>query len=67
MVAYAERKPLLLIKKLGAMILLVLGILLTATGVYGEGSSLTTIGVLLLVAGAILLALKIARRNQGLS
>jgi hypothetical protein len=64
MVAYAEQKPLLLIKKLGAMIFLVLGILLTATGMYGEAPSLTTLGILLLVAGAILLVLKIARRNQ---
>jgi hypothetical protein len=65
MVAYAEQKPLLLIKKLGAMILLVLGILLTATGIYGEAPSLMTIGILLLIAGAILLVLKIIRRNQG--
>ena len=64
MVAHAEQRPLFLIKKLGAMIFLVLGMLLTATGVYSEGSSLTTIGVLLLVVGAILLVLKIARRNQ---
>jgi hypothetical protein len=65
MVAYVEQKPLLLIKKLGAMILLVLGILLTATGIYGEAPSLMTIGILLLIAGAILLVLKIMRRNQG--
>jgi hypothetical protein len=65
MAAYADDKPVLLIKKFGAVAALVLGLLLTATGLSGDYNALTTIGVLLLAVGAILLVLKIMRRNQG--
>jgi hypothetical protein len=61
MAAYADDKPVLLIKKFGAVAALVLGLLLTATGLSGDYGALTTIGVLLLAVGAIL----IMRRNQG--
>ena len=65
MTAYAGDKPVFLLKKFGAVISLVLGLLLTATGLSNDYRGLTAIGVLLLVIGAILLVLKIARRNQG--
>jgi hypothetical protein len=65
MATYADDKPVLLVKKFGAVACLVLGLLLTATGLSGDYRMLTTIGALLLVAGAILLVLKIVRRNQG--
>jgi hypothetical protein len=64
MAAYADDKPVLLIKKFGAVASLVLGLLLTATGLNGGYPALTTIGALLLAVGAILLVLKILRRNQ---
>jgi uncharacterized membrane protein len=64
MTAYAGDKPVFLLKKFGAAISLVLGLLLTATGLSNDYRVLTTIGVLLLVVGAILLVLKIVRRNQ---
>ena len=65
MAANTGQDPVLLMKKLGGMFALVLGAVLTAAG-YGAGSSETTVvGVVLLVVGAVLLALKIMRRNQG--
>jgi hypothetical protein len=65
MAAHADDKPVLLIKKFGAVASLVLGLLLTATGLSGEYPTLTMVGVLLLALGAILLVLKILRRNRG--
>ena len=62
--AIAAERPVFLIKKLGGVILLVLGLLLTALGMSNDSSGLTTIGIIALVAGAIFLALKIVRRNQ---
>jgi branched-subunit amino acid transport protein AzlD len=62
--ALASESPILLIKKLGGVLLLLLGLLLTALGFNSESTGLTTIGILSLVAGAIFLALKIVRRNQ---
>jgi branched-subunit amino acid transport protein AzlD len=63
--ALASESPILLIKKLGGVLLLLFGLLLTALGFNSESTGLTTIGILSLAAGAILLALKIMRRNQG--
>ena len=62
--AIAAERPVLLIKKLGGILLLFFGLLLTALGMSSDLSWLTTIGVVLLVAGAIFLVLKIVRRNQ---
>jgi uncharacterized membrane protein HdeD (DUF308 family) len=62
--ALAGERPILLIKKLGGVLLLVFGLLLTALGFNSESTGLTAIGILLLAAGAILLVLKIIRRNQ---
>lgn len=65
MAATTSMKPVLLMKKLGGMISLILGTVLTALGYSIESTATTLIGVVLLVAGAIVLALKIIRRNQG--
>jgi Flp pilus assembly protein TadB len=65
MVAHAGEGPLFLAKKLGGLLLIIVGCLLTAAGVNLASTGLTVVGVLLLIAGAILLVLKILRRNEG--
>ena len=58
-------KPVLLIRKLGGVLLLICGMALTALA-YSEGSAgLIAFGILLVVAGGVLMVLKIARRKQG--
>jgi len=64
MVARADEGPVLLLKKMGGLLSIILGCLFTAVGVTFESASITTIGVLFLVLGAILLTLKIIRRNR---
>ena len=64
MVAQTSDGRILLAKKLGGLIAIILGCLLTAVGVTFEYSGTTFVGVLLLVLGAVLLVLKIMRRNQ---
>ncbi|QOZ38015.1 hypothetical protein XH92_20970 [Bradyrhizobium sp. CCBAU 53421] len=64
MVARASDGQFLLVKKLGGLLAIVLGCLLTAVGVTFESTSTSVVGVLLLVLGAVLLTLKIMRRNQ---
>jgi len=64
MVARASDGQLLLVKKLGGLIAIVVGCLLTAVGVTFESTSTIVVGVLFLVLGAVLLTLKIMRRNQ---
>jgi hypothetical protein len=66
MVAQTSDGPVLLVKKLGGLFAIILGCLLTAVGVTFESSGTTVVGVLLLALGAVLLVLKIIRRNQGL-
>jgi hypothetical protein len=53
------------VKKLGGLIAIIIGCLLTAIGAAYESASTTTVGVAFLVLGAVLLVLKIIRRNQG--
>jgi hypothetical protein len=65
MAPYAGEKPILLIKKLGGILLLFVGLLLTAVGFSNGSTGLAVVGILALAAGLILLALKIVRRNQG--
>jgi hypothetical protein len=65
MVAHAGEGPILLAKKLGGLFLVILGCILTASGVSLPSTTLTTLGALLLIAGGILLVLKIMRRNAG--
>ena len=65
MVAHAGEGPILLAKKLGGLLLVILGCILMASGVSLPSTTLTTLGALLLIAGGILLVLKIMRRNAG--
>ena len=65
MVANAGQGPILLMKKLSGMFSLVLGGVLTAYGYSVESTGTVIVGVALLALGAILLALKIIRRNRG--
>jgi len=65
MVASTSDGHFLLVKKLGGVFAIIIGCLLTAVGVTFEYSSTTIIGVAFLVLGAVLLTLKIIRRNQG--
>ena len=65
MVARAGEGYLLLGKKLYGLLLIILGFMLTATGIYSTSMGLAALGILSLIAGLILLALKIVRRNEG--
>ncbi|CAN7357526.1 hypothetical protein LJR220_003181 [Bradyrhizobium sp. LjRoot220] len=62
--AIAVEGPILLVKKLGGVLLLLFGLLMTALGLSSDSGWLTAMGIVLLVAGAVFLALKIIRRNQ---
>ena len=64
MVASASDGHVLLVKKLGGLFSVIIGCLLTAVGVTFESTGTTVVGVLLLALGAVLLTLKIIRRNQ---
>ena len=55
----------LLVKKSAAVLLLLLGILLTVVGLREESSPAIAVGCLSLLGGALLLVFKIVRRNQG--
>jgi hypothetical protein len=64
MTEFSNSKPTMPIKKLGAMLFLILGALLTATG-YAIGPNwLGVLGIALLAVGVVLLILKIVRRNE---
>jgi hypothetical protein len=63
--AQAGEGPVFLVKKLGGLVLTVLGCLLTAEGFHLGSAGLTALGVLFLAVGVILLVLKIVRRNRG--
>lgn len=67
MVAQASDGPILLGKKLGGLFAIIIGCILTALGLTFESSGTTTIGVIFLALGAVLLVLKIVRRNEGSS
>ncbi|MDQ8732607.1 hypothetical protein [Bradyrhizobium sp. LHD-71] len=65
MAVYAEHTPIFLIKKFAAVIFLLLGLLITATGFANQSTSLAVIGALMLSIGVLLLVLKVVRRNRG--
>jgi hypothetical protein len=67
MVAQTSDGHVLLLKKLGGLITVIAGCLLTAVGVTFESGGTTFFGVLFLVLGIGLLVLKIIRRNEGSS
>lgn len=64
MVANASDGHVLLAKKLGGLFSIIIGCLLTAVGVTFESTSTIVVGVLFLALGAVLLTLKIIRRNR---
>lgn len=64
MVAQTSEGHLFLVKKLGGLFSIMIGCLLTAVGVTFESTGTIVVGVLFLVLGAVLLVLKIMRRNQ---
>ena len=64
MVASASDGHILLIKKLGGLFSVIIGCLLTGVGVTFGSTSTIVVGVLFLALGAVLLTLKIIRRNQ---
>jgi len=64
MVARAGEDYVLLGKKLYGLYLIILGFVLMAVGIYSTSTGLVVLGGLSLVVGLILLALKIARRNE---
>ena len=65
MVAQTSDGHILLGKKLGGLFAIIIGALLTAVGLTFESTGTTILGVLFLALGAVLLVLKIIRRNQG--
>ncbi|MHC2285418.1 hypothetical protein [Bradyrhizobium barranii] len=67
MVAQTRDGHVLLVKKLGGLLAIIAGCLLTAVGVTFESGGTTFLGVLFLIVGAILLVLKIMKRNEGSS
>ncbi|MET4387855.1 hypothetical protein ABIB73_003612 [Bradyrhizobium sp. F1.4.3] len=64
MVAQASDGHILLVKKLGGLFAIIIGCMLTAVGMTFEYYGTTFVGVLFLALGAILLVLKIIRRNE---
>ena len=65
MVASASDGYILLVKKLSGLFSVIIGCLLTAVGVTFKSTGTIVIGVVFLALGAVLLTLKIIRRNQG--
>ena len=65
MVTDAAHGPMLLVKKLGGLVLVLLGCLGVAIGFESASTGLIAAGIAALAIGAGLLALKIIRRNAG--
>ena len=63
MAGHAAEGPILLIKKLGGLLLVILGCVLIATAVSAGYTGLSVAGGVLVAVGAVLLALKVLRRN----
>jgi hypothetical protein len=64
MVASASDEHILLVKKLGGLFSVIIGCPLTTVGETFESTSRIVVGVPFLALGAVLLTLKIIRRNQ---
>ena len=60
----AADKPNLLVKKLGGIVLLIIGLLALMLGASQGPTWLTILGVLFLIGGVVVLAMKISRRNE---
>jgi hypothetical protein len=63
-VTTTSEQPVLLMKKFGALALIIAGGVIAAYAVNAASTGLGVFGFLLLGVGAILLALKVVRRNQ---
>ncbi|MBR1153535.1 hypothetical protein [Bradyrhizobium sp. JYMT SZCCT0428] len=64
MVARTDEGSVFLAKKLGGLILIVLGCLLLVAGMNLESTGVSLLGALSLIAGVIFWVLKIVRRNE---
>ena len=64
MVARADEGSIFLAKKLGGLLLIVLGCVLLVAGMNLKLTALSFLGVLSLIAGVIFWVLKIIRRNE---
>jgi hypothetical protein len=64
MAAVEGGTPVLLLKKMGGMILLVVGSALAAVGFGSDVRGLGVVGLLIMALGLVLLILKIVKRNQ---
>jgi hypothetical protein len=64
MAGHAAEGPILAIKKLGGLLLVILGCLLIAAAVSAGYTGLSVAGGVLVALGVVLLALKIVRRNR---
>jgi membrane-bound ClpP family serine protease len=64
MVAQTHEGSIFLAKKLGGLLLIILGCLLLVAGMNLESTGLSVLGVLSLIAGVIFWVLKIIRRNE---
>ncbi len=56
--------PISLFKKLGGLIVIILGFLITASGYRYGSTEYLALGIALIVIGIVLLALMVVRRNQ---
>lgn len=63
MVARTQNTQALFIKKILGMALLILGILLSASGLYYSSTPMTIVGILALLLGIFLIVRKIMARN----
>lgn len=66
MAAQTGNPQMLFAKKLVAMALLIVGVILAAAGIYYASTPMTVIGVVAVLAGIVLLVWKINARNNGL-
>jgi hypothetical protein len=64
MAGHAAEGPILGIKKLGGLLLVILGCLLIAAAVSAGYTGLSVAGGALVALGVVLLALKVVRRNR---
>jgi uncharacterized membrane protein HdeD (DUF308 family) len=63
--AASTNPALLFMKKMGGLVSVLLGGVLLTYGAYASETPVALIGALLIIVGAVLLALKIMRRNVG--
>ncbi|WP_332713494.1 hypothetical protein [Pelagibacterium mangrovi] len=66
MAAQTDNPQMLFAKKIVAMALLIVGVILAAAGIYYASTPMTVIGVIAVLAGIVLLVWKINARNNGL-